>query len=72
MNGMFQNYPPRLFLVICLENMTHYKSHNLRTMCANFILFQIALTHPTHFPKLSNVFCKRHITVNMNFPLWLL
>ena len=27
-------------------------------MCANFIMFQITLTHPTHFSKLSNLFCK--------------
>ena len=44
MNGMLDNYPPRIILVIFLENIA--QTHNLRTMWANFILFQIPLTHP--------------------------
>ena len=69
MDVMNHNYPRKLILIY----LGKYKTLLKRTICAECgifsILFRITSTHPTHFSKLSNVFCKRHITVNNNYPL---
>ena len=68
MDGMDHNYPPILILIISLANMKYCWNAQFAHKVGEFYFISNNIDPSHHFPKLSNVFCTRHITVNNNYP----